>query len=92
MSVNLIMISGSSCSGCTNLHSELNEVIKQFPNMHYEEFSIDQKSEEVKQLVEQYQIEKIPTLLLLKDGVKVGAVSGYQPAEILQYWLEDKLK
>lgn len=92
MNANLVMISGSSCSGCTNLHMEVKEVLKDFPEIDYKELSIDTKNEEVMQIIEQYQIEKIPTILLLKEEVEIGRVSGYQPSEILQYWLEDKLK
>lgn len=92
MNANLVMISGSSCAGCANLHMEVKEVLKQFPELTYKELSIDTKNEEVMHMVDQYHIDKIPTLLLLKGNEEIGRVSGYQPSEILQYWLEDKLK
>lgn len=87
-----IMISGSSCAGCTSLQMEVNTVLPQFSEVTYQEYSLDQMNQEVQALIDNYHIEKIPTLLLLKDDVEIGKVSGYQPAEILSYWLKDKLE
>lgn len=92
MKAKLIMISGSSCAGCSSLHIEVQEVLKNFPNIPYEECSIDTKTKQVQTLLDQYHIDKIPTLLLLDDEHELGKVSGYQPAEILSLWLEDKLQ
>ena len=42
--------------------------------------------------VRAYGIERVPTLILLKDGEETARCTGYQPEEILELWLDAKLQ
>lgn len=87
----LILISGSGCAGCMSLSTEVREILPSFPDLQFEEYSIDQ-GEDVKRMAENFRIDKIPALLFVRNDQKVAVVYGYQPAEVLSYWLQDIIK
>ena len=35
-------------------------------------------------------IDRVPTLIVLKDGAEAARCTGYQPEEILELWLDAK--
>ena len=43
-------------------------------------------------LMEEWQVEKVPTILLMKDGEIFARCSGFQPEEILELWLDAKIE
>ena len=43
-------------------------------------------------LMEEWEIEKVPTILLMDDGEIFARCSGFQPEEILELWLDAKLE
>lgn len=88
----LISISGNGCAGCVSLHEEVRQILPSFPQLHVEYHSLDEHDEAVDEIIKAHSIEKIPALLLMQNEEAIGCVTGYQPAEILTYWLEDKLK
>ena len=45
----------------------------------------------IDELASSYHLERLPALLLMKDGIFQGVVYGYQPYEILAYWVEGYL-
>ena len=65
----LVLISGSGCAGCTSLHMEVGKVLPSFPDLRFEEYSIDQGEDR-----------------------KIAVAYGYQPAEVLSYWLQDIIR
>ena len=87
----LVLISGSGCAGCTSLHMEVRKVLPSFPDLRFEEYSIDQ-GEDVKRMVESFRIDKIPALLFVRNDRKIAVAYGYQPAEVLSYWLQDIIR
>ncbi len=87
----LLEIQGSSCAGCVSLHQEVTQILHKYPQLVYRSVSIDQQQQDIRELLDTLQIDKIPTLVLCDGDVEVARVSGYQPAEILDVWLEMKL-
>lgn len=43
-------------------------------------------------LLEEWQVEKVPTILLMQDGEIFARCSGYQPEEILELWMDAKIE
>ena len=42
--------------------------------------------------VQKLQIERVPTLIVFKEGREIARCTGYQPEEILEVWLDAKLE
>lgn len=43
-------------------------------------------------LLEEWEVEKVPTILLMQDGEIFARCSGYQPEEILELWMDAKIE
>lgn len=82
----IIEVSGSGCANCISMMNEVDQLAKQF---HLEkEFWQEGRNMD---LQEAYGVDRIPCVLLLKNEELLGKVYGYQPYEILELWIEDKL-
>ncbi len=88
MKVTLLEISGESCANCLTLLPVVNKLAaaRGIPVRHIE---LTRENEES---VRAYGIERVPTLILLKDGEETARCTGYQPEEILELWLDAKLQ
>jgi thioredoxin-like negative regulator of GroEL len=42
--------------------------------------------------MEEWEVEKVPTILLMDDGEIFARCSGFQPEEILEIWLDAKIE
>ncbi len=82
------LCASDGCVGCQALVQTASLVAQRY------EFKLSYISdvEEVACLAKRYELVKLPALLLMVDGVFQGAVYGYQPYEILAYWVEGYLK
>ncbi len=87
----LLEVQGSSCAGCVSLHQEVTTILHKYPQLVYRSVSIDEQQADIREWLTTLQIEKIPTLVLCDGDIEIARVSGYQPAEILDVWLEMKL-
>lgn len=87
--IKVIEFSGESCANCYSLMPVLFEILKS-----YEDVELIHKEVEKDQIgiVEKYQIDRVPTILILKNEEEIGRCRGYQPEEILAIWLEDKIE
>ncbi len=85
----LLEFQGDSCANCITLMPIIRNIASRRENLTV--FTV-QVSEETKELVDRYEIEKVPTLILLHNEELLGKVSGLQPEEILEYWIEDKIE
>lgn len=79
-------ISGDGCANCEALFPEVSAVAE---SLGIRAVRID--AAECGRLLEEWQIERIPATVILKDGVAAGRCYGYQPREILALWAESKL-
>ena len=81
----VVEVSGESCANCLTLMPMLFEVVHERPNitlLHVE------ASEETKGFLEEYKIERVPTVLLLDNGVEFARAVGFQPQEIFELWID----
>ncbi len=85
--IELMEVSGESCANCFSLLPILHKLAAErgIPLRHLE--VTEESAEEVKK----YQIDRVPTVLILKDGEVTARCTGYQPEEILSLWLDAKI-
>ena len=43
-------------------------------------------------LMEEWEVEKVPSILLMDDGEIFARCTGFQPEEILELWLDAKIE
>lgn len=83
----ILEVSGEGCANCFSLMPVLRGIADSLnlPLLHLE--ADETKTEELKAL----EIDRVPTVLLLKDGEPFARCTGYQPEEILSLWIEAKI-
>ena len=84
---NVLLITGEGCVNCDVMYLTAKEVVTSFEGLKFNALSV----EDDKDLIESFKVEKVPCLILFKDGEEKGRCYGYQPDEILKLWLEAKL-
>lgn len=82
----LIEISGEGCDACYVVVPECREVAREF-GLKFVRIS----AEDNPQAIEEFSVERIPTIILAEDGKVIAKCSGYQPFEILELWVQTKL-
>lgn len=87
--IKVIEFSGESCANCYSLMPLLFEILKSYEDVELVHIEVEKDQIDI---IEKYQIDRVPTILILKDEVEVGRCRGYQPEEILAIWLEDKIE
>ncbi len=86
--VQVVEISGESCANCLTLMPILHEIVSKRSDaklIHIE------ASETTIEIMKEYEIDRVPTILLLDDGVEFARATGFQPEEILELWINSKL-
>ncbi len=81
----VIEVSGESCANCLTLMPMLFEVVharNDVTLLHIE------ASDDTKVFLEEYKIERVPTVLLVDDGKEFARAVGFQPQEIFELWLD----
>lgn len=81
----VIEISGESCANCLTLMPMLFEVVNARDNLkllHVE------AGDDTKRIMQEYNVDRVPTVLLLDDGVQFAKAVGFQPQEIFELWLD----
>lgn len=87
--IKVIEFSGESCANCYSLMPVLFEILKSYEDV--ELIHIEVEKDQIG-IIEKYQIDRVPTILILKNEEEIGRCRGYQPEEILAIWLEDKIE
>ena len=87
--IKVIEFSGESCANCYSLMPILHEIMKSYEDVELSHIEITKEDMDI---ITKYEIDRVPTILILKDDVEVGRCRGYQPEEILAIWLEDKIE
>lgn len=83
----IVEIAGDQCASCIALNPVVVNLAKKF-NLKNHYVNITHTNYK---FIEEFDVQKVPTILLLSNGKLLDKVSGYQPPEILELWLEDKL-
>ena len=85
----VVEISGESCANCLTLMPILKELVENRTDVRLVHVEADVSTIE---LMEEWGVEKVPTILLTNDGEIFARCSGYQPEEILEIWLDAKIE
>ena len=84
-----VEISGESCANCLTLMPILKELIDERNDIRLVHVEATYQS---MPLLEEWQVEKVPTILLLDDGEIFARCAGFQPEEILELWMDAKIE
>lgn len=84
-----VEISGESCANCLTLMPILKELCEARSDVRLVHVEADHST---LSLMEEWGVEKVPTILLMEDGEIFARCSGFQPEEILELWLDAKIE
>lgn len=84
----LVLISGDGCANCSTMTPIVNRMKDKFLDLSVHFVDIDKHNYKIN---EYYGVEVVPTLLFLYEGALISKVSGYQPEEILEIYIECKM-
>ena len=84
-----VEISGESCANCLTLMPILKELTDARDDIRLVHVEADYST---LPLMEAWEVEKVPTILLVADGEIFARCTGYQPEEILEIWLDAKIE
>ena len=84
-----VEISGESCANCFTLMPVLKGLIEARTDIKLVHVEADFTTIA---LMEEWEVEKVPTILLMDDGEIFARCTGFQPEEILEIWLDAKIE
>ena len=84
----LVEVSGESCANCLTLMPILRDLVSARNDVKLVHVEADYSTTA---LMEKWEVEKVPTILLMDDGEIFARCAGYQPEEILEIWLDAKI-
>ena len=84
-----VEISGESCANCLTLMPILKMLCEARGDVRLVHVEADYST---LPLMEAWEVEKVPTILLVEDGEIFARCSGFQPEEILEIWLDAKIE
>jgi thioredoxin 1 len=85
----VVEVSGESCANCLTLMPILDRLVSPRKDCQLVHIEADPTTED---LIKRFEVRQAPTILITKDGVVCERVVGFQPEEILEIWLDDKLE
>ncbi len=83
-----VEISGESCANCLTLLPILKGICDARGDVRLVHVEADYTT---LALMEAWEVEKVPTILLVEDGEIFARCSGFQPEEILELWIDAKI-
>lgn len=83
-----VEVSGESCANCLTLMPILEELCSARGDIRLVHVEADYSTT---WLMEEWDIEKVPTILLIEDGEIFARCAGFQPEEILEIWMDAKI-
>ena len=84
-----VEISGESCANCLTLMPILQRLCAARDDVRLVHVEADFSTTE---LMEEWDVVRVPTILLMEDGEIFARCAGFQPEEILEIWLDAKLE
>ena len=84
-----VEISGESCANCLTLMPILKDICSARDDIKLVHVEADYSTTA---LMEEWDVTKVPTILLMDDGVIFARCAGFQPEEILEIWLDAKIE
>lgn len=83
-----VEISGESCANCLTLMPILKDLCEARGDVKLVHVEADYSTTA---LMEEWDVTKVPTILLMEDGEIFARCAGFQPEEILEIWLDAKI-
>lgn len=84
-----VEVSGESCANCATLLPVLKRITDARGDIRLVHVEADRETTE---LMEEWKVSKVPTVLLTDDGEIFARCSGFQPEEILEIWIDAKIE
>lgn len=84
-----VELSGEGCANCITLMPVLHSVISARDDLKLIHVEVN---EENRALVEKWEVDRVPTVLLTDDGEVFARCHGFQPEEILELWIDAKME
>ena len=86
--LNVIEFSGESCANCFSLMPLLHRLLKDYPDVALKHVEVNETTMDI---VKKFEVERVPTIIITKDGTEIARCRGFQPEEILAIWLDSKI-
>jgi len=87
--ISVIEVSGESCANCLTLMPILHKLVS---SMDKVELHHVEAAEDTMDILEEFNVEAVPTILVMYNDEVRARCKGYQPEEILELWLESKIE
>ena len=87
--IQMVEVSGESCANCLTLMPMLHEIAEERCDI---ELVHIEAQEDTTNFLKEYEIDRVPTILLLDDGKVFARAVGFQPKEIFELWLDAMLE
>lgn len=84
-----VEISGESCANCLTLMPILDRLCSARDDIRLVHVEADYTTTA---LMEEWDVTRVPTILLTDDGEIFARCAGFQPEEILEMWLDAKIE
>lgn len=85
----IIQISAIWCNSCLVMQKTWNACKKQYPNIEWVTYDLDFDEEQVRK----YEVgEKLPILILEKDGEEINRLVGEKKQEEVEVWLKNNIQ
>ncbi len=84
----VIEISGESCANCLTLMPVLNSIVEKRDDCRMVHIEADETTSELMNI---FEVDRVPTILLCDDGEVFARATGFQPEEILELWIDAKI-
>ena len=84
-----VEVSGEDCANCLTLMPILKNICDARGDIRLVHV---EATYQIMALLEAWEIEKVPTILLFDDGEIFARCAGFQPEEILEIWMDAKIE
>lgn len=85
----LIEVSGESCANCFSLLPLVTKIVGERGDC---KFLHIEAGHDTKELLSEFKIEQVPTLLVCLNGEEKSRCKGFVPEEILSLWIDAKVE
>ena len=85
----VVEVSGESCANCLTLMPILKDICDARTDVRLVHVEADYTTVA---LMEEWEVVKVPTILLMDDGEIFARCAGFQPEEILEIWIDAKIE
>ena len=77
----ILKLSASWCVPCQNIHKHFVELVEN-NKIYYEVLDVDDESDEVKEFLEFFKVECLPTFVAFKHGKQFSVLTGSDPLKL----------